>query len=112
MTDLEENELICGNLLGWARVPFEDAGGARWRCGADSPIATRPTPAFTTWADAGLIIQSMSKHGFALISLAIGASNFTHAQFTINDGTGPEASDLTPPLAIRAAALVYLASIA
>lgn len=60
-----ENELICEKLLGWKL-------GGRGRFGAkmwlDSPNGddgdqwhTVPTPSFTTWADAGLIVDSFQQ---------------------------------------------------
>jgi hypothetical protein len=108
MTPQEENELICEKLLGWSRVPFEDAGGARWRCGADNPIATRRTPDFTTWADAGLIIEA-----FAELEQRPDISLYGKEWFCLINSTEDDESvgHETGPAAVRATALAYLAKI-
>lgn len=63
MTEQEENQLICEKLLRWKRsgfrgpiwywlpTPYGD-DGAQWH--------EVTTPAFTTWEDAGLILDALA----------------------------------------------------
>lgn len=51
-----QNELICEKLLGWVKRPSDIPGisFSGW-CVPNGPDES--TPSFTTWADAGLIID-------------------------------------------------------
>jgi hypothetical protein len=51
---IEENELICERLLGWKKNPsnIPGIGFSGWE--SDD----RSTPFFTTWAEAGLILDA------------------------------------------------------
>lgn len=53
-----ENALICEKLLGWHRPPPPPAGCYNTIDWSES----RTTPSFTTWADAGLILDWLMGH--------------------------------------------------
>jgi hypothetical protein len=53
MSEQDENELICEKLLGWRR------NVAGWWCRPGEQINLEHTPAFATWADAGLILDAL-----------------------------------------------------
>lgn len=94
-----ENELICTKLLGWckcehiAHIPglFHTPAGAH-----------EEVPSFDAWADAGLILDAIFGEG-GDITFATGVGDWW---CEINEG--PQASDKTGPLSIRAAALEYI----
>lgn len=85
-----ENELICEKLLGWT-------GSIRngWRLpSGEAAIPEFATPTFTTWAEAGLILEALQDVGARKLELSI------------QIGRG----ELTPQ-SIRSAALSYLRSL-
>lgn len=99
-----ENEAICEKLLGWKRssvieywYPSQDHAGAR------------RTPSFTTWADAGLILEALDAK---MIGVEVGNfANFDEHWYCDFEGLAPPTPKArTAPLAVRAAALVYIRS--
>lgn len=118
-----ENELICDRLLGWKRCP--SCGEQQWYCNYDlrdptsGPFRTLVTPSFTTWAEAGLILEA-----FESLHIGRAISWQTHHSGDCRDrhhaslewGIGEHASKFAQgvaaaaPLAIRAAALAYIRS--
>ena len=60
-----ENELICHLLLGWEVLPgISTFGEKRWNDKTALGDVWPTTPKFTTWADAGLILEALqSKMG-------------------------------------------------
>jgi hypothetical protein len=99
-----ENELLCEQLLGWKRVPHRDAGGARWRCPASSPIGTCRTPLFLTGNDMLLLLEALQRRGLMIEMHAAGACS-------CRIGPGDHFRDPELPAAVRAAALAYLGTI-
>lgn len=90
-----ENELICEKLLGWHRPPAPPPGCYNTIDWSES----RTTPSFTTWAEAGLILDWLMSH------IGPGLPRFRDGlAFRICNST------LTP-LVIRAAALEYIRSL-
>ena len=93
-----QNELICEKLLGWQR----SARGAivawsGWHNG---------TPTFTTWAEAGLILDALAKTG-QRPDLGHYRDGEWHCMVNATDDLVP-AMFSTGPLAIRDAALAYI----
>lgn len=109
MTTDEENELICEKLLGWklaGRDRFENKKwlflpqsleGDQWR--------TTTTPSFTTWADAGLILEAIAKTTAGVYVAFMG-----HA-WAVHIGFGQQWLGSSGPLAVRAAALEYIKAV-
>jgi hypothetical protein len=95
-----ENELICEKLLGWIRHDY----------GKDSPAWEVPsktgeyqptifyTPSFTTWAEAGLILEALQRRG----PDAVPYRRLIGIRLT---------QGLLGPVDIRAAALEYIRSL-
>jgi hypothetical protein len=104
MTTQEENEQIMEKLLGWHKDQFgdwwrNDPEAINWMADA------KKLPTFTTWAEAGLILDAFAKAGFRRIGLVMDREScavFERGREHI-EGYG---ADL--PAAIRAAALAYL----
>lgn len=92
-----ENELICEKLLGWIRC-LPGSKGARHGC---TWSAYEDTPSFTTWADAGLILDELQRRSYD----ARGA-----ADVLVELGDKLIGALLTPA-AIRDAALKYTRSL-
>lgn len=102
-----ENERICEKLLGWERMSSAWPGPPRWNdktlLGSQWPT----TPTFTTWAEAGLILEAMINRGLAIEMFY----NPSAKQWEVGDvPIAFECQDESGPLAIRAAALAYLRS--
>lgn len=102
MTEQAENELICEKLLGWK--PSPDSCN-RW---IDSRGAfIHVTPTFTTWAEAGLILDALRPT----------APTLSYSEGKWDCFGGDPYKDFfhayaeTGPLAIRAAALEYIRSL-
>lgn len=57
-----ENELICEKLLGWKCIT-PDAMTKTWSDADHDDARLHPTPTFTTWAEAGLILDAMVANG-------------------------------------------------
>lgn len=116
MSDQEENELICERLLGWVRSEVPGTFGATmWYptpYGSDGEQwRAVVTPTFTTWAEAGLILDALAKAG-RFPSLGETRSSRWAGTY-LNDPRDLERSQnlsygATGPLAIRAAALEYI----
>jgi hypothetical protein len=106
--ELSQNELICEKLLGWKR---RSEGSSLldnyWRrpTGADQ----LNTPTFTTWAEAGLILDGLVNRGsFPKIQVTV----FQEIPWVVE----MVAQDIrhvgeSGPLAIRGAALEYIRSL-
>lgn len=58
-----ENELICEKLLGWIRHNYPANDSPAWevpsKAGEFQPTVF-VTPSFTTWAEAGLILEALA----------------------------------------------------
>lgn len=107
MTTQEENELICENLLGWKRLTHNDV--TWWEvpsvAGEFQPSAFA-APSFTTWADAGLILEAFEIKR-ELIDIALEENDWL-VEVGIDGHAG---RDTNGPKAIRAAALAYIRSL-
>lgn len=103
-----ENELICEKLLGWTRP-----GGYRdiwWHQPNGRIIPKGEMPSFTTWADAGLILDAMGRdHHIDFGKNSHGGEQWFCA-FENTGSNTPVGEDYagTGPLAVRAAALDYI----
>lgn len=100
-----ENELICERLLEWTKNPSSvpGIGFSGWQ--SDD----RSTPSFTTWAEAGLILDALTArrdHGWCLGD-AEPARNVRCFSMGIH-GYKFNAIRQTGPEAIRAAALYFI----
>jgi hypothetical protein len=109
---IAENQLICAKLLGWT----PDDGG--WIKQDGYMYGGCGTPSFTTWADAGLILDSFQQRG---VGRTVWQENhpgepnemhrfFVSAQWE-RDGKVICVEGSTGPLAVRAAALAYIRSL-
>jgi hypothetical protein len=101
MNEGEENALICARLLGWKQLDFElfDVDG--------TVNGRRIAPKFTTWAEAGLILDAM-------VAKRVTFDVYHEDEdFMTSFGGMPAciSSATTGPLAIRAAALEYIRSL-
>lgn len=104
MNEQTENELICEKLLGWKRWAGR---GQVWKglwSTKNFQIQTTDTPTFTTWAEAGLILDALDaiEPEVILRKFRVNDVNWT-ARTCKSEGFGN-----TGPLAIRAMALEYL----
>jgi len=99
MTEQEENDLICEKLLGWTREPGNryTSNMPYWR--ENDSVRT---PSFTTWADAGLILDA-----FERIHLSDYPDSTKRSILFERDMT----KHASMPLAIRATALEYIRSL-
>jgi hypothetical protein len=102
-----ENDLICEKLLGWTKEKcFSQYDGRSmgfvWKRGErDYP----GWPSFTTWADAGLILDALTnKYEEAIVTSTLPGCWLATAG---NHGCSGD----TGPLAIRAATLEYIRSL-
>jgi hypothetical protein len=100
-----ENEAICETLLGWKRSSIV----GYW---FPSPchVGTLKTPAFDTWADAGLILDALDAKN---IGVEVGNfANFEEHWYCDFEGMAlPTPKGRTAPLAIRACAIEYIRSL-
>lgn len=102
-----ENELICEKLLAWKRCP--SCGEQQWYCNYDrrdptsGPFKTCVTPSFTTWAEAGLILEAIPKD----LEYVVGYCDI-EKQWYCGQAVGADTYADTGPLAVRAAALQYV----
>ncbi len=55
----QDNELICRLLLGWTR------SGENWSYRDENGQWYTGTPSFTTWAEAGLILDALAARGIS-----------------------------------------------
>jgi len=101
-----QNELICEKLLGWVKRPSDIPGisFSGW-CVPNGPDES--TPSFTTWAEAGLILEAIDKIGLDEGSVDVG--NGVNLWYCERGQRISQAA--TGPLAIRAAALEYIRSL-
>lgn len=118
MSTQAENELICERLLAWKRCP--SCGEQKWysnydrRDATSGPFLTCVTPSFTTWAEAGLILEAWTaanndydiegtstEQGLKISARLRQIKGISY----VGDFHGHKE---TAPLAIRAAALDYL----
>jgi len=100
-----ENELICEKLLGWRKCSTFGAQCAGWTR-PDSAAHSDNTPDFTTWAEAGLILDALSSRSVDP------TLEYSDGKWDCYGGDPFEsfihAYRDTGPLAIRAAALEYI----
>ncbi len=91
----QESELICEKLLGWERL-----AGAAWSVVWNDKTTRGQqwprTPAFDTWADAGLILEALQNAGTAESYDALRALDATFYNCRLT------------PTAIRAVAVEYV----
>ena len=113
MTTEQENIEICLRLLGWRRHPDPELSG--WyappddRCFMNSAVH-KQFPTFSTWADAGLILDALRAHKVTLINL--GCAELERWECGIAaPGFEQAFIDESGPLAIRSAALEYIRSL-
>lgn len=93
-----ENELICEKLLGWKRTVRGKLSGCQFWNTEPSQIRTL---AFTTWEEAGLILEALQAAD-CIVSISFAGKGGYCAINSVS-------SDAKPiPLAIRAAALKYI----
>jgi hypothetical protein len=60
MSEQSENELICVALLGWEMLPgISTLGEKRWNDKTMLGHVWPATPTFTSWAEAGLILDAL-----------------------------------------------------
>jgi hypothetical protein len=117
MTTDEENSEICLKLLGWKRVGTRYCipGPNEIVWSIPSEMITRSgTPAFTTWAEAGLILDAFESKNVARCAFWQSHHNLhTGHRMTFQVGRGETlgAQGTTGPLATRAGALEYLRSL-
>lgn len=97
----QENALICEMLLGFKKH-CDEPDCLDWRT-ADGKRYWK-SPSFTTWADAGLILDAF-KAKDCIVSLQFAGKG---GYCAVNDVS---ANDTPLPLAIRAAALKYIRSL-
>jgi hypothetical protein len=99
-----ENELICEKLLGWTPCLRRITDGAReWKTQESKYFLT---PSFTTWADAGLILDALPKE----LEYIVGYCDI-EKQWYCGQAVGADTYADTGPLAVRAAALEYIRSL-
>jgi hypothetical protein len=114
MTTDEENELICLKLLGWRRRDPAECRG-KWQIHPDRFYdMPNTTPIFTTWADAGLILDAL--RGKGMVVHFFSEMNKFHVETFARDSESSriglfDADASTGPLAIRSAALEYIRSL-
>jgi hypothetical protein len=95
-----ENEVICEKLLGWNRSSI-----VGYWFPSQEHAGTVRTPSFTTWGDAGLILDALASKG------AMPGVHFNRGDwFAEHDGDYGNAF-VSGPLAVRAAALEYIRSL-
>jgi hypothetical protein len=97
-----ENEAICEKLLGWKRSSI-----VGYWFPSQEHAGTVRTPSFTTWADAGLILDALNKR---VLGVEVGNFGRYEAHWYCDiESLGPPVNKAsTAPLAIRAAALEYI----
>lgn len=102
MTTKDENELICEKLLGWVRECRESEPGwieeLFWRL--SDGTRESETPTFTTWAEAGLILEALQR--------LVNSPHWQAGEALLGKLGGVLINGQFTPTAIRAAALVYL----
>lgn len=91
-----QNEIICEKLLGWVKRPSDIPGisFSGW-CVPNGPDES--TPSFTTWADAGLILEALQANHERSFSVLRSLSKILKG-------------GLLEPADVRAAALVHIGS--
>lgn len=106
-----ENELICEKLLGWQRRKCFSPYDGRFM-GYDFLDGKRETtaPSFTTWADAGLLMDALAKAGQRPDVSCYDGTDWV-CLVNATDGDVIPKVDKSAPLAIRAAALAYIRSL-
>jgi hypothetical protein len=101
-----ENELICEKLLQWRLLGRSGSSMTIWSL-PNGRDGRQGTPSFTTWADAGLILDALT------INRVVFDVYHHDEDFMCSFGGMPVtiSSATTGPLAIRAAALEYIRSL-
>jgi hypothetical protein len=100
-----ENELICEKLLGWHRPPAPPPGCYNTIDWSES----RTTPAFTTWAEAGLIIDRFEE--LAPVERVDSVSYSSCAERQMVDLAKLLRVGRLRPADVRAAALEYIKAV-
>lgn len=95
----QENELLCEKLLEWKRLVYTTK--VMWE---HPPTGVSDTPSFTTWADAGLILEALDR--VEALGVEVGnAVGCWYCEIDLEVKREP-----TGPLAVRSAALEYIRS--
>jgi hypothetical protein len=104
-----ENALICEKLLNWNRCTDREC--TAWIITGDGEH-WYSTPSFTTWLEAGLLLDSLARVSCEWDIHTSAVDGFS-AQVDIWPGSVKISTDWfdTAPLAIRAAALAYIRSL-
>lgn len=111
-----QNEIICEKLLGWIKRPSDIPGisFSGW-CVPNGPDES--TPSFTTWADAGLILEAWTAAGndYDIDGTSHESGPRISARLRRIKGIS-YVGDFggcaeTAPIAVRAAALKYIRSL-
>jgi hypothetical protein len=110
VTTEEENIEICLRLLGWRRHPDPELSG--WYAPPDdgcfmNSAVHKQFPTFSTWGDAGLIMDALRAKGITFFKLI---SREWGWHLDMPESVDDDAHD-TGPLAIRSAALEYIRSL-
>jgi hypothetical protein len=99
----EGNELICAKLLGWERWPDPQRPAFQWRkLFTATSWEVLQTPSFTTWAEAGLILDALQRMSVIGVAASITYDNIIE-ELCID----LQRRELTPAR-VRAAALEYI----
>lgn len=115
-----ENELICEKLLAWTKLYTAGGSGvAVWRKPATETRRDEEwyTPTFSTWADAGLILEALVKRGCDLDIESTHTDEGVRATVRVyfplpNSASVRKCECLgTPFQAVRAAALAYIKAV-
>lgn len=101
---VSENELICKKLLGWH--PPGGHADIWWHKPNGRIVPKDEMPTFTTWAEAGLILDALRARG------VITSIQFTTAGYCAIDSVCSEPPAVENiPLAIRTAAIRYIKAV-
>lgn len=102
---ITQNELICEKLLGWRLLGRSGSCDTIWSL-PNGRDGRQGTPSFTTWAEAGLILEALPKEH----EYVVGYCDIDK-QWYCGQAVGSDTYALTGPLAIRAAALEYIKAV-
>lgn len=111
MSEQEENIEICLRLLGWRKHPDPELPGWYAPPGEGffmNSLVHKEFPTFTTWADAGLILDALAAKEVAIT--LVGNVVFEKPWTCELNHDGAEAF-IAGPLSIRSAALAYIRSL-
>lgn len=108
MTTQQENGLICEKLLGFKKH-CDRPDCHDWRSADDKRYWN--SPAFTTWADAGLILEALRTHGLIAELQAREKEYWFGICWPVSDNYVFDCRNESGPLAIRTTALAYIKAV-